>query len=179
MLLLFALLVVGPTQAQTPATPDVPEADMADVESVDAIMAAVYDVISGPIGEKRDWDRFRSLFHPEAKLIQTGRNPNTGQGGIGYMSLDDYIRLAGPQLEGSGFFENELHRVTERFGDVVHIFSTYDSRRKADDPEPFSRGINSFQLRYDGTRYWVINIFWQSENQFFPIPEKYLPTHNH
>ena len=74
--LFAALFLVGVTsgQAQTPSG-DVPQADPTDVESVDAIVAAVYDVISGPAGETRDWDRWRSLFLPEARLASVSVNP--------------------------------------------------------------------------------------------------------
>jgi len=175
--LLLALLVVpAPSSAQDGEgqAGTHPNAEHGDVESVDAIIASLYDVISGPQGEARDWDRFRSLFHPQAQLIVTGRNPQTGQGGVRYMSIEDYITGPGPNLEASGFFEREVNRVTERFGDIVHAFSTYDSRRSADDAEPFARGINSIQLRYDGTRWYIINVFWQGESAAFPIPAEYL-----
>ncbi len=178
VVVLLAILVVlpasssaqaGGAQAAPPAA-----ANPTDVESVDAIMVSLYDVISGPKGEARDWDRFRSLFHPRAQLTTTGRNPQTGQGGIRYLSIEDYITEVGPNLEASGFFERELNRVTEQFGDIVHAFSTYDGRLNADDAEPFARGINSIQLRYDGTRWYIINIFWMGESPAFPIPAKYL-----
>src|ERR1051326_2627498 len=44
------------------------KADPADVGSLDAIMKATYDVISGPAGGRRNWDRMRSLFVPGARL---------------------------------------------------------------------------------------------------------------
>jgi len=152
-----------------------PTANPADVESIDSIMAAVYDVISGPAGEKRDWDRFRSLFRPNAKLIPTGQR---GDGSVGnrFMSIDDYINSSGPFLENNGFFEREIYRVVEQYSHIAHVFSTYESRRKAEDPEPFVRGINSFQLVNDGSRWWVINIFWEGEGPNDPIPAKYLPN---
>ena len=142
---LLALLVV-PAFSQDAA--DAPEADPADVESVDAIMAAVYDVISGPAGEARDWDRFRSLFRSDAKLIPTGVSPD-GALNVRYWAVEEYITNAGGFLEERGFFESELNRVVEGYGNIVHVFSTYDSRWKKDDPEPFARGINSFQLVTD------------------------------
>ena len=49
------------------------EADPRDVESIDAIVTAIYDVISGPVGKKRDWDRERSLYYPGARVIPTAR----------------------------------------------------------------------------------------------------------
>lgn len=165
----LAVLFVLPSRAQDTPTP--PEANPADVESVDAIMTAVYDVISGGQGVERDWDRMRSLFHPNARLIPTG----CGQNGCGsrWMSLEDYISMAGPTLTQRGFFEVEIHRIEERFGQMAHIFSTYESRFKEDDAEPFARGINSFQLWNDGNRWWVFNIFWQGETPAAPIPAEY------
>lgn len=156
-------------------TPDAPppSADPADVESIDAIMTAVYDVISGPAGEVRDWDRFRSLFRPEAQLIPIGRRAQDAPPLPIYWSVDFYITNIGPQLERSGFFEIESNRVQEVWGNMAHAFSTYESRRSPDDVEPFARGINSFQLSYDGERWWVVNIFWQQESAAMPIPAEY------
>ncbi len=148
-----------------------PEADPEDVASIDAILGALYEVISGPAGEKRDWDRFRSLHIPQARLIPTGR----GQNGFGYrvMSPDDYVEASGAFLEERGFFEIEAARTTERFGDIAHAFSTYESRWHAEDPEPFQRGINSIQLMNDGERWWIITIFWAGERPDMPIPARY------
>ena len=156
-------------------------ANPADVASVDDIMTAVYDVISGPAGQKRDWNRFRSLFIEGARLIPTGRNRETGETGHGVLTVEDYVSRAGPQLEGGGFFEAEVARRVERYGNVVHVFSTYESRRNADDAEPFMRGINSFQLLQEKGRWWVVTIFWQPEYPDLPIPERYLssPKHQH
>jgi hypothetical protein len=64
--------------------------------------------------------------------------------------------------------------VTEEYGLIAQAFSTYESRRSAGDPEPFARGINSFQLMNDGERWWVVSVFWQGEGPDFPIPEKYI-----
>lgn len=170
LLFLFMFLLLVPAYAQD--TPHVPDALSADVETVDGIMAAVYDVISGGQGVERDWDRFRSLFHPSAHLIPSGFRQD-GSSFILYWDVETYISSAGANLVASGFFEKEIHRVEERFGGVAHIFSTYESRRTAKDEEPFTRGINSFQLKYDGDRWWVVNIFWQGENPNTPIPAKY------
>ena len=173
--LLSVLLLIGfcaPAQAQV-GSEGGPQADPADVASVDAIVAAVYDVISGPAGEARDWDRWRSLFLPEARLISLGRNR---EGGNSYRVLtpQDYVEMAGTSLEENGFFETEIGRTQEEFGPVVHLFSAYQSKRTLDDPEPFARGINSFQLMNDGERWWVLTIYWTSERPDLPIPERYI-----
>ena len=149
------------------------EADPADVESVSAIITALYDVISGPAGEERDWDRFHSLFAEGARLIPTGQGQN---GNVGYRvwTPSEYAEQSGPLLTQSGFFEREIGRVEERFGNIVHVFSTYDSKRAESDPEPFARGINSIQLLDTGDRFWVMSIFWDSERPGNPIPDRYL-----
>jgi hypothetical protein len=147
--------------------------DPADVESADAIVAAVYDVISGPAGQARDWDRWRSLFIPGARLIAVGA-PQNGIARPRVMTPEDYVEASGPFLEENGFFEEEIARVQEEFGPVVHLFSTYKSKRSMEDPEPFARGINSFQLLNDGDRWWVVTIYWASERPDLPIPERYL-----
>ncbi len=154
--------------------PAPPPANPADVESIDAIMLAVYDVISGDAGVARDWDRFRSLFAPGATLSPVGRSPG-GAYGRGVMTPDEYAGNSRAWLEQNGFHEVEINRVTEQYGVIAHAFSTYESRRLETDPEPFARGINSFQLLNDGTRWWVVSIYWLGESADHPIPAQYLP----
>lgn len=170
--LLFTLILASPAAAQDAPTPP-PPARPADVASIDAIIAALYDVISGPAGQKRDWDRFHSLFVPGARLIPTGLAPD-GRVRHRVMTPADYVATSGPVLEERGFFEREIGRTTERFGNIAHAFSAYDSKTTAADPEPFARGINSIQLLYDGTRWWVVSVFWDSERPGNEIPAGYL-----
>ena len=198
LLLILALAFAAATgaDAQTPAPKDktamteqpAPKpADPRDVSSPEQIVAALYDVISGPAGKKRDWDRMRSLFIPGARLMPTGpvRPPGTPpdaplkgdeEFATSVFDVEGYIERAGKYFAEHGFFEREIARRTERFGHIVHVFSTYDSRHKADDPKPFARGINSIQLMNDGRRWWVVSIFWEGETPQNPIPEKYLKS---
>ena len=154
------------------------EANPADVSSLDSIMKAVYDVISGDAGKARDWDRFRTLFHTDARLIPTGKNPQTGVVTARVLTPEDYIKRSEPFLVKEGFFEREIARRVEQYGNIVHVFSTYESRHKADDKTPFARGINSFQLYNDGKRWWVLTIFWEGETKDNPIPKKYITSSN-
>jgi len=163
-----------PSQQSQPApSPSTPVANPADVGSMDAILAAVYDVISGPAGKKRDWDRMRSLFIPGARLIPTGPRPGNAYGSR-VLSVEDYVTRGDAIFEKEGFFEKELARRTESFGQIAHVFSTYEARHSPADPKPFIRGINSIQLMNDGKRWWIITIFWQAEDVQNPLPEKYL-----
>ncbi|MGW8266424.1 MAG: hypothetical protein ACWGSQ_08655 [Longimicrobiales bacterium] len=171
LLLLFAGFR-GPASAQEATGTPYP-ANPADVQSVDAIVAAVYDVISGPAGEARNWDRWRSLFIPEARLISLGLTRD-GETRYRVLTPEDYVAAAGASLEQNGFFETEIGRTQEEFGPLVHLFSAYQSKRSREDPEPFARGINSFQLLHDGGRWWIVTIYWTSERPDLPIPERYI-----
>jgi len=150
-----------------------PKADPKDVASKDAIIDALYDVISGPAGQKRDWDRMRSLFIPEGRLMPSGQAPS-GDTAYQIWTVDDYVTRAGKNLEERGFFEQEIARKVEQFGTIAHVFSTYESRQKANDPSPFSRGINSIQLLKGQDRWFIVSVFWMGENPNFPLPERYL-----
>jgi hypothetical protein len=158
------------------ATSDIPKADPADVASIDAIITAAYEAISGPAGHKRDWDRERSLYYPCARLIPTGQ-PDADKGLAPKMlDVDSFIARAESHFADRGFYEQEIARRTEQFGRIAHVWSTYESRYNLDDPEPFMRGINSFQVFNDGNRWWIVTIYWQHESAADPIPAKYLKS---
>jgi len=148
----------------------------ADVESIDAIIAASYDVISGPAGKKRDWERERSLFAPGARLIPTATVPGETDVDLAPLVLDveGYIARVEPLFEKEGFYEAEVTRSVEQFGQIAQAWSTYESRRDPSDAKPFMRGINSFQLFNDGKRWWILSIYWQHESTKYPLPAKYL-----
>ncbi len=180
MAFLIAATIAVPSSAQEkpaapPAqTPAPVAAKPEDVSSPDAILAALYDVISGPAG-KRDWDRFRSLFAPGARMIPTRRDAQSGEIRSVMLDPEGYITRSAPFLEKEGFFEKEIARRTERFGNILHAFSTYESRHAAGE-KPFARGINSIQLLFDGKRWWVVTIYWQGESPDNPLPKQYLPA---
>lgn len=167
---LLVLAVVTPAAAQEAMTPT---ADPADVSSVDAIVAAVYDVISGPTDEARDWDRFYSLFIPEARLIATGVAAD-GSRRYRAMTPAEYVEANGEGLTSVGFMESEIGRTVESFGNVTHAFSAYESKFTQGGQARTARGINSIQLFNDGSRWWVVTIFWDSERPDNPIPSKYV-----
>jgi hypothetical protein len=158
------------------------EANSSDVSSIDAIVTAAYDSISGPAGEKRNWDRERSLYYPGARLIPTARPVTSDEGQVTsenkiapqILDIEGFIARVEPFFKENGFYEKEIARRTEQFGQIAHVWSTYESRHNADDPEPFMRGINSIQLFHDGSRWWIVTIYWQQESLVDPIPAKYV-----
>ena len=151
-------------------------ADPSDVESIEAIVAAAYDVISGPAGKKRDWKRERSLFISGARLIPTAVDAGRNDVDLApqVLDVDAYIARVKPYFATAGFYEKEVARRVEQFGQIAHVWSTYESRHDPNDAEPFMRGINSIQLFNDGNRWWILSIYWQQESPQHAIPEKYF-----
>ncbi|OON61277.1 hypothetical protein B0920_16510 [Massilia sp. KIM] len=152
-----------------------PAARPADVASVDAIVKALYEVISGPAGAPRDWDRMRSLFAPGARMMAIGVRKD-GSIGMRAMTPDDYIAANSKVFATTGFFETELARTTDAFGQLVHVFSTYEARHAPGDAKPFMRGINSIQLVNDGNRWHVLSLAWRAEDPKLPLPDRYLQS---
>lgn len=157
--------------ADQPVQMTVPTAAPADVESIDAIIKALYDVISGPPGQARDWARFRSLFVPTARMIPTGPRAD-GQFGLRLTTPNDYIATSGPLLLEKGFHEKEIARRVEQFGHIAHVFSTYEGLIEKDNHT--LRGINSLQLMNDGKRWWIVSLMWEAEAGDVKVPERYL-----
>ena len=183
LLFLLAALAAPTAPAQSPAATtappaqpvnfSVPAATPQDVASIDAIIKALYEVISGPVGQARDWNRLRSLFVPEAKMMPVGVRADESAG-LRMLRVNDYVALSGPLLVERGFRETELARRTEQFGHIAHVFSTYEG--KVEGGGAPMRGINSIQLMHDGQRWWIVSLMWEAENPKLALPAQYLPA---
>lgn len=149
-----------------------------DSASVEAIVTALYESISRVSGAFSDWERMRPLLAPGARIIPPsveGSAPAALSFEAFRQHVDDNARRLQAEGNDRGFHERELANRTERFGNIAHVWSSYASRYSANDAEPFSRGINSFQLAYHGGRWWVMTILWDVERADNPIPPEYLP----
>jgi hypothetical protein len=168
---LMAVMLIAPWAA--PAAWAQPETGprASDTASPEAIVAALYDVISGPAGQARDWDRFRGLFAIGARLLPAAPRPDGAVPAA--LSPDEYVTRANDTLL-KGFFEQEVARREEAFGTIMHVFSTYESRHAKTDDKPFARGINSIQMMRQGGRWWIVTVLWDQERPDNPIPPKYL-----
>lgn len=147
-----------------------PQPALADVASPEAVVAAYYEALSGPAGRKRDWNRFLSLFFPDARLL-----PAEGKGHSGTMphpfSPSRYLFDAEPNMLEEGYIARETVHRSEAFGKILHVWSTYEVRH-AEGAEPFVRGINSFELFFDGQRWWIFSVTWQPETATLSLADE-------
>lgn len=151
--------------APAPAAPVAP-----DPTTIDGIISGVYELISGGIGEARDWETLRTLYYPGATMTHT----QWGQDGKAIIvpgDLESWIAAVG-YTEERGFHETEIGRQIVEYGTVAHVFSTYEYR--TDDGTMEGRGINSFQLYFDGERYWIMSVMWSQEDDAHPIPGRFI-----
>ena len=135
-----------------------PKANAQDVATVEGILRAMYEVISGPAGKARDWERWRTLYVPEARLMPAvgGEKPH-----VRVLSPEEYIRRVEPIFAREDFWERETGREVTTFGRVAHVLSHYESLRDPNGP-PFETGTNSVQLFFDGARWWLVSVMWNT-----------------
>jgi hypothetical protein len=172
LMLSSGLLAAAPTLAQeatAPATAAV-EAHVpspADVGTLDGILAALYDVISGPAGP-RDWDRFNGLFLPGA--VMGGAGPvRDGVSRLRIGGTADYARNSGAYFMENAFFEREVGRKVQEWGPLTQVLSAYETYQVEGGPVVQS-GVNSITLFNDGRRWWITSITWATSADDRPMP---------
>ena len=137
---------------------------MSDLEQIGAAVDEMYAMISGPAGP-RDWSRQANCFHPEARQIRTFVGPD-GRSSMKIMSLDEYARNTTPIFAAQAFYEVEIGRRVDLFGNIAHVWSAYEARISPDDSDPERRGINSIQLFKDPDRGWrIVAMIWDNERE--------------
>lgn len=144
-----------------------------DVSSIDGIVKAFYEVISGPSGQSRQWSRDRTLYIPGVEFVAANED-SMHRPTARVMTHQQLVDHYDAELVEKGFFEREIHRKTERFGNIAHILSTYESRFAESGPVVV-RGVNSIELFWDGRRWWIVTAIWDEERPDNRIPKELLP----
>jgi predicted metalloprotease with PDZ domain len=151
-------------------TAPVAQADAKDVAEIDSIIKALYNVISGPAGE-RNWDRFRSLFYAGARM---GAVVQTPQGRVyKQFTPEEYVKMNDPHFKQIAFHEKEIGRTVNTFGNIAQVFTTYEYTLET--PQPVKqRGINSIELIRENNRWYILSLTWDEETTENPLPKNYL-----
>ena len=144
----------------------------ADVETIDGIVRAFFEVISTPAGDRPDQARDASLHAPGAQIRLSRQKQGVGPE-LSILTLEQlYEQFGGPRPKNH--YEREIHRVTQRFGNIAQVWSTYET---SDAPAgtPIDRGISSIHLYFDGKRWWITGWLDEAEYPGNPIPSEFLP----
>ncbi len=132
----------------------------------------LYELISGPADYDRPWDEIAALFLPGARLrLEQVRDDGTLR--TGDWSVEDFAADAAEHYRQNGFWERETARKVDRFGNIAHVFSTYESRIGDPASPPVVRGINSVQLLFRNGRWQIAGIVFHMEQPSTPIPPEY------
>ncbi len=174
-ILTLGTLGVAGLDAQSPPAMDDGE-HVADGSSPDTLAAAVYEIVSGPAGANRDWERYRALFRKDARFMTFGEKDGELQ--VHDFGVEQYIEWYGPGFDERGVYEREINHRTERHGHLAHRFGTCEYRWGNPDGPPApsaGRCLTSMQFVNDGERWWIVSMIWESETEDAPIPARYLP----
>lgn len=143
-----------------------------DVGSVDGIMRAFYEVTNVAPDAPRQWARDRTLYVPWIRFVALGAGVS-GRPAVTVFTHQEFVDATEPLIQ-KGFVEREIFRTTRRYGNMVHVDSTYETLVGIEKPVR-GRGVNSIDLYFDGQRWWVASVVWQSEDAAHPIPPELLP----
>ncbi len=147
------------------------EANSKDVSTIDGIIKAFYETISGSKGVKRQWARDMTLYMPDVRFV--AMDMDDGKIRATLMSHNQYINGSNDFFVQEGFTEREINRIFRRFGNIAHVFSTYEWW--TEDKKMSGRGVNSIELYFDGTRWWISAVSWDQEYPVRKIPKEFLP----
>lgn len=159
IVLILSVLFLGCTAATAQST------------EVDEVISELYSSITFDENSDPDYETFQSLFIEDGRLISVHDTTSYHLTPASYKQSMNSRRQNGKIL---AFEEKELHRETDQFGNIMHVFSTYQTHVVTPDGEDSQRGINSIQLMKENGRWKVVSIIWYEEKAGTPLPDKYL-----
>jgi hypothetical protein len=143
-----------------------------DVSSPEALVKADLECLSGGVGVPRQWARNYSLYAPHARVLSAETDPATGKVNVVSSTEQEFARRSDAWLVKSGFSEWEMAHKTFRYGNVATVMSSYDG--KTADGKSTGRGVNIYQMYFDGTRWWITSVIWDIERPDNPVPKELL-----
>ena len=144
-----------------------------ETATLDGIIKAYYDVVCVKKGGKVSYERDSLLHIPGVVMVGAVEKDKSGKKELKMISLSTFHRLFDPGSEQHGFYEHEIGRRTEKFGNIYHVFSAYESMDEQGG-KPKDRGINSIELYNDGKRFWIVSWIFDTEGNGNTIPKEYL-----
>jgi hypothetical protein len=159
------------------ATPT-PEPPPGDNATLDLLLRALYEGVSHGESSEPDWHRLEPLFVPGARLMPPRHPGDASWKALSFDEFREAVRagIATRRQDGkpTGFFEREIGRETNAYGDLTTVLSAYEARFRRDDEKPFLRGVNAIQIVAEGNRWAILSLAWDTEGPDNPIPERLL-----
>jgi hypothetical protein len=128
-----------------------------DDPAISELLKLLYAVISFEDGDEPNWHGLEKLFSTHARITRI--TPE----GIDHLDPSAFLAMTRNLIEVgayTGFYEFEVARNVEQFGDIAQVWSLYETRRNKDAREALGRGINSIQLIRDGGTWRVLGLLW-------------------
>lgn len=130
---------------------------------LDYLMKSFYEVISFEEGGTPDWETMQTLFSTHARIARV--TPEA----IDYLDLNDFRNMAEEMIEVgafTSFYEREVARRAERYGQVMHVASAYETKISPDAADFIERGINSLQLVRESGEWKILSLCWDDHAPF-------------
>jgi len=191
IVLALALCFVTVLPAQSPSTspasqpqldlashPDRPQANPAEVDTIVHTVHAFFSTLSVPAGGKLDRNRLNSLFVPNGRIAYSIEPSSHHPADVLFMTPEQYADNSDAQST-TGFYDRNPANEIEQFGLMAHVYATYESRLNPNDPKPIARGIKSIELLHSNNRWYILQVYWDSERPGNPLPESYLHDSTH
>ena len=126
-------------------------------DRIGQVLSRLYTVISFEEGGEPDWQGLGEIFSEHARITRV--TPE----GTDYLDPKSFLRMT-QHLHDVGaytsFYEFELARQVEVFGNVAQVWSFYETRRNRAAQRPLGRGVNSIQLIRDAQSWRVLSLLW-------------------
>ena len=142
-----------------------------DIKSIDGITNLMLDILSGPQGEKRDWELYKSLFSEGATMHIVNPNAPIGKQ-MKTIPIDEFVEKYSAAYSRDGFFEEATGLVVNEFNGVANAFQSFYCKNLIGTYE--NRGVNTYQLIFADDRWWITNIAFANETEESKVPKKYL-----
>lgn len=146
--------------------------DSLATKTIKGTVNKMLEVISGEIGEPRDWDAYRDLFLPGAQKVILNPNAKHPANKAKVVNLEEFVRYFGSYYAKDGFLEVEIGLTVNEFNGIANVFQAYHAKNLKGTYD--KKGINSYQLVFHSDRWWIASTTWSAESENHKIPSEFL-----
>ena len=163
----FTILLAAAALLTAPAAADHHVDHATDRAAIEQAVEDLYAVISGPVGQERDWDAFRAMYLPNAVMGAVGAGPE-GTGRAVTFTPEGYVERSGSFLVERGFNETPTRTEIEVWGEIAYVRSAYEGF-VADQEEPLLIGINYITFMKHEGEWKIGSILWRQQTEDIPV----------